>query len=91
MFLRKHGFMTTSWTLVSASWANGLHAVDGGKPELGSTSVGMLLWSMNAVRQLVEFITATCRPFYLLRGYAAILLGTVYIPPSATSARSKAL
>lgn len=37
MFLRKHGFMTTSWTLVSASWANMLHAVDGGKPELGST------------------------------------------------------
>lgn len=73
------------------SSANMLHADDRGKSELGSTSVGMLLWSMNAVHQLVEFITAMCQPFYLLRAYMAILLGTVHIPPRATSARSKAL
>lgn len=55
-----------------------LHAVDRGKPELGSTSVGLLLWSMNAVHQLVEFITAKCRPFYLLREYVVIQLDAVY-------------
>lgn len=71
MLLRKQGFMTTSWTLVSASWANMLHAVDRGNPELGSALVGMLLWSMNTVHQLVESITAMCRPFCLLREYAA--------------------
>uniref|UniRef100_A0A3B1IXV6 Reverse transcriptase domain-containing protein n=1 Tax=Astyanax mexicanus TaxID=7994 RepID=A0A3B1IXV6_ASTMX len=47
-------------------------------------------WCNNAVTvakhcsPLVEFLIVKCRPFYLVREFAAVLIAAVYIPPSAS-------